>query len=588
MKLSPIPDWGSPRRLALGALVVWALSLLAAAPALPRLARSLGDTDDAMRLTMVRDLASGRGWFDQKLDRLQPPQGVYMHWSRLVDGAEAGLLKLFGAVLAPDRAEIAMRVAWPLLWALPVSVAVLLLARRLGGGRAVFLGLVAAAVSFHASGEFAAGRIDHHAVQIACCLLAVAAAVACRPAGRWAAACGFASALGLAVGLEALPFLALVGAAWGLSWAFGRTAGRLLAAYGAALGLGALGLHALQSPPGRWFTPACDALAINLAAALAVAGLGVCLAAALGARAGRAARLALLALAAAAAVATYLAIEPLCLHGPMAAIDPTLKAVWLDRIREMAPWLTLLGQDPGQALALAAPALAGLAGWAWLARRPEARANPAWRLLGALLIVAIPLSLEASRYSQYALWFAAPLAAAAAADLAEAAARGLMIPAVLGLVALTTLPGVAAGRLSAGRGPASGPSAAGPDHACSDSRAFRRLAALPPGLVLSEIDEGPYVLAETPDAVVQAPYHRMGWGIAAARAALGAPPPLAEAQVRALKVRYIVDCPAHAAQSDRESLAAGSLQRTLDAGRVPPWLEPLSPPDEPLQVYRLR
>jgi len=588
LKLSPIPDWGSPRRVALGAFALWVLSLAAALPALPRLARSLGDTDDAMRLTMVRELASGRGWFDQKLERLQPPQGVYMHWSRLVDGAEAGLLQLFGAVLAPDRAEIAMRLAWPLLWALPVSVAVLLLARRLGGGRAVFLGMVSAAISFHASGEFAAGRVDHHAVQIACCLAAVAAGVARRPAWRAAAVCGLATALGLAVGLEALPFLALVGAGWGLSWAFGRTEGRIVAAYGAALAAGALGLHAVQTPPDRWLTPACDALAINLAAGLAAAGAGLCLAAVLGARAGRAARLALLALAVAAAGAAYLAIAPLCLHGPMAAIDPTLRVLWLDRIREMAPWLTLLGQDPGQALSLAAPALAGLAGWAWLARRRELRANPAWRLLGALLIVSIPFSLEASRYGQYALWFAAPLTAAAAVDLAEVAVRGLMIPAVLGLVALTTLPGEAAGRLAAGQGVPASLSAAGPDSACSDNRAFQRLAGLPPGLVLSEIDAGPYVLAETPDAVVQAPYHRMGWGIAAARAALGAPPAEAEAQVRALGVRYIANCPAHAGQSDRESLAAESLQRTLDAGRAPPWLEPLSPPGEPVQVYRLR
>jgi hypothetical protein len=272
----------------------------------------------------------------------------------------------------------------------------------------------------------------------------------------------------------------------------------------------------------------------------------------------------------------------------MAAIDPALKAVWLDRIREMAPWLTLLGQDPGQAIALAAPALAGLAGWAWLARRPELRANPAWRLLGALLVVSIPFSLEASRYAQYALWFAAPLTAAAAVDLAEVALAGLMIPAVLGLVALTTLPGAAAGRLAAGRGLANGLSTAGADHACTDNRAFQRLAGLPRGLVLSEIDEGPYVLAETADAVVQAPYHRMGWGIAAARAALGAPAPEAEARVRALRVNYIVNCPAHAGQSDRETLAPDSLQRTLDAGRVPPWLEPLSEPAEPLQIYRLR
>jgi hypothetical protein len=106
--------------------------------------------------------------------------------------------------------------------------------------------------------------------------------------------------------------------------------------------------------------------------------------------------------------------------------------------------------------------------------------------------------------------------------------------------------------------------------------------------VLSEIDEGPYILADTPDAAVEAPYHRMGWGIKEARAALAAPPAEAERRVRALKVTYVLNCAAHARQSDRKSLSADSLQKTLDVGQVPAWLEPLSQPQEPLQIFRVR
>ena len=175
---------------------------------------------------------------------------------------------------------------WPVLWVLPLTVAVLLIARRLGGGRAVFLAMVSAALSFHASGEFAPGRVDHHGVQITCCLLALAAATQVS-AVSWAVVCGLASALGLAVGLEALPFLALIGVAMGWWWAFRLTSGRVLAAYGAALGLGILALHALQTPPDRWLLPVCDALAINLVAGLAVAGAGLGAAAALGGRLGQ-------------------------------------------------------------------------------------------------------------------------------------------------------------------------------------------------------------------------------------------------------------------------------------------------------------
>lgn len=50
------------------------------------LPNALGDTDDATRLVMVRDMFAGHGWWDQKITRLQPPVGLYMHWSRLLDG----------------------------------------------------------------------------------------------------------------------------------------------------------------------------------------------------------------------------------------------------------------------------------------------------------------------------------------------------------------------------------------------------------------------------------------------------------------------------------------------------------------------
>jgi hypothetical protein len=404
----------------------------------------------------------------------------------------------------------------------------------------------------------------------------------------WAAACGLASAVGLAVGLEALPFLAVIGIATGGWWALGQRSGRALAAYGATLGLGVLGLHALQTPPDRWLLPVCDALAINLVAGLGVAGAGLCAAAALGARLARLARLGLLGAVGILAGAAYLVLEPLCLHGPMAALDPEVKSFWLANVREMTPWLALLTRDPSLAVNMAAPALAGLAGWLWLGRRPEMRANPAWLLTGVLLLVSIPLTLQAGRYIQYALWFAAPLSAAALVDFAGVALSGLMVPAVLLFTAVASLPGLAIGRLAALHGHTQSMASADVADRCADTRSLRPLAKLPAGLVLSEIDEGPYILANTPHSAVQAPYHRMGAGMKEARAALGAPPSEAERQVRALKVDYVVNCAAHARQSDRSGLAADSLQRGLDAGRVPVWLEPLSRPGEPLQIFRVR
>src|ERR1043165_7742792 len=101
MKFSPPPDFGSTRRLAFAALAV---TLVASAGLIlqhSHLTKTLGDPDDAMRLVLVRDLMSGRGWYDQLVTRLQPPLGTYMHWSRLLDGLLAGLIWLFRLLAAP-------------------------------------------------------------------------------------------------------------------------------------------------------------------------------------------------------------------------------------------------------------------------------------------------------------------------------------------------------------------------------------------------------------------------------------------------------------------------------------------------------
>ena len=87
MRLSRTPDLSGRWTMVAAALVVMLVAgvsmLVTDVKGLPV---GLGDTDDATRLVMVRNLIHGAGWYDQLFTRLQPPQGVYMHWSRLVDG----------------------------------------------------------------------------------------------------------------------------------------------------------------------------------------------------------------------------------------------------------------------------------------------------------------------------------------------------------------------------------------------------------------------------------------------------------------------------------------------------------------------
>src|SRR6185312_16839850 len=95
---SAIPDLRSARALAAVAAVACLLAaLLLGVTSLPLYLKGYGDTDDAVRLVLVRQLRSGQaGWYHPEIFRLQVPTGALMHWSRLVDGGIAGLDRLIG------------------------------------------------------------------------------------------------------------------------------------------------------------------------------------------------------------------------------------------------------------------------------------------------------------------------------------------------------------------------------------------------------------------------------------------------------------------------------------------------------------
>ena len=81
---------------------------------------ALGDTDDNMRLMQVRALLAGQDWFDLRQYRLNPPGGLDIHWSRLVDLPIAGLILLLQPFVGTPWAE---RLACGVAPLLPLGVA---------------------------------------------------------------------------------------------------------------------------------------------------------------------------------------------------------------------------------------------------------------------------------------------------------------------------------------------------------------------------------------------------------------------------------------------------------------------------------
>ena len=566
--------------------VVWG-TMLAGSRA--KLSTTLGDTDDALRLVLVRALARGEsGWWDQHVMRLQPPEGVYMHWSRLVDGGIALVMRAFELVFARPEAETLTRFAWPMLLVIPAVWAALAVARRLGGDKALLPAAGMLALNPMLYTQWWPGRIDHHNVQIASVMVALAGALRAGTAGGVLA--GAASALGLAVGLEALPFMAIIGAGIALAFLVEPERGAAVArAYSLTLLVLSTTLYGLQTPPDRWGVVACDVIAVNLWAALAVAGAGLFISIRLTSGRSFGFRLASIGLTGALAAAAYVALDPVCLKGPLGAVDPRIKPIWMNQVAEMRGLFEKAWKRRTAFLFTAYVAsLLGAVAWIVLARRKEDR-TPGLYLTGALFLAGFLLAIDAERMVNYASWCAAPMVGAALSRLFDRPGRSrVMVILATGLISqqaqiplLDYIPGW--------KKPPDATAKNGmrKTDLCIEGTAFKTLRTQPVGLVVGEIDLGPRILAQTPHSVLAAPYHRMSYGILAANEALSAPPGRDEQIARRIGAAYFVTCPARTRQFNHQ-LGPNSLQLRLDHGRPPAWLEAISPPGDPLQAYRVR
>ncbi|WP_406856050.1 hypothetical protein ABEG18_26670 [Alsobacter sp. KACC 23698] len=560
----------------------------------PTLGVAFRDTDDAMRLVQVRDLMAGQGWFDLVQHRLDPANPVPMHWSRLIDAPLALLIRAFGLVADGAAAERLAMATWPALVLLAALLAVRALALRLGGPRAALPALMMLGLGLSMLWQFAPGRIDHHNVQAVLTLWMFATLLQDGPGH--AARCGFLTALMLAVGLETLPY-ALAGALVMTGRCFEGDARRAEArAYGLVLAVAVTALTVTTVPPALWTAGACDSLSLTYAATAAIGGLG--LAALASPRLPQRARLACLCGLAGGILALFAAIEPACLKGPFGQVDRRLWPVWLDYVDELKPWTTIFAEDPGSAVIMALGPALGLASAADLLRDPRRRRD--WAVLAYLAsaLLAFVAGCLQIRTMFYANIFALPLIAAAIGRRAEATAfaggSALLVALAGGLMlSSTTWAVLASAVLPDGSAPAdhppgaaaataaSRPRAGVDDSACQDLRQYDVLARQAPGLVVSPLSLGPFVLAGTPHSVLSAPYHRQSRGIVDGDAILSAPPALALDRLRARGAAYLLLCSRSPQAQDHDGLKARLIRGEAVAG-----LEPI-PTGGALQLYRV-
>jgi hypothetical protein len=548
------------------------------------------DTDDAMRLTEVRDFLGGQNWFDLVEHRLNTPYGGLIHWSRLIDLPESivvGLLRLpFGAM-----GDIIAAYAWPLLLLLPLLWLSARLSVRLGGRAALLPGLLLPAFSLITMAEFAPGRFDHHSAQILLALIMLDCATLSLARPRAAIGAGLAAAAALAIGNEALPMVGAIVFVFGLSWAFNPRTAIAMRHFGLSFALGMAVALAQGVPPDRWFVPMFDAISIVFTTAAMLCAIAF-VALSLAPLKTLQSRLAAGIASGIVIIAIIVALWPAILKGPYGALDPWLITNWIDHISEAEPWLTSLLSDPVYPVAVMLPSLLALGYGVWnVVRKVDDRGL--WLVYAGTLAVTLLITLLQIRAARFATPIAVPgcaafigaiwrwqgprrgLAPTIPVFLSWIVSSGLAVGVVATIVVLL-IPGYAAATTD-------------PYHdagqACLMPSAFADLAGLPPERIMTPIDLGSHMLAFTHHAVVAAPYHRNQEAVLDAFHFFNQP--IAEARdiLDARGIGLVVFCPSMAEIRGFVDHAPDSFVSLFAAGKLPAWLVDQSLPTSPLKIY---
>jgi hypothetical protein len=565
-------------------LVVGAMMVRSAIPALTQW--TFPDPDDAMRLVQVRDWLAGQSWFDVTQYRLNAPAGGPMHWSRFVDIPIAAVILLARPFAGQHGAETAALIVVPLL---TLGIAMLLVHRiafRLMHGPAALLAVLATPLSLGAMKQMRIMRIDHHGWQIVLALLTTLAVLDDKRPRRSGLVAGAAMALWLNISIEALPFVAAVGAWFAFEWLRDSSAGERLKAYLAALAAASLLLFIVTHLPSVWFAHPHDVLNVAHLAGFAVAALGCHFAVSPGANLQL--RLARLCGVGLVALAAMFAIDPHFLQGPFSSLDPLVAQWWYAGVDEGMPVWRL--SPDAAAIGLAQP-LVGLAGALLAIGKTRDDARQAWNafafLLFAMTLASVFVIREATTASVMSLPSTAFLCAAALRRAQSLSLMPLRVAATTGAMFIMA-PAYAAPALVMPADPRL-INAMQSSNTCVTRPQLRKLDALPPSNIAAPLDITPAVLASTSHRLIASGYHRNNDAIHDVILLFAGKPAVSREIMVRRKIDYVVFCPRAPEAIRWASRGPGGLAAMLNDGRAPEWLDPVAIPGlTGLRVLRVR
>lgn len=218
------------------------------------------ESDNYTYLAQVMDWLKGQGWYDHVQHRLAPPEGTFLHFSRLAEIPLAALTLLFGLTGLPMVGATTLAamtypplLLWGLFWAAR-WVAESFMPREWTRITA-YIVLFSQALLF----QFSLGHVGHREPALILTLLSFGCV--CRmlvqaEAGKWAAWSGFLFAFSLALALETLPWVMLLSLVIGV-WLLvtGKVAVRPALIFAGTLFLSSLFFLAIYRRPAEWLDP---------------------------------------------------------------------------------------------------------------------------------------------------------------------------------------------------------------------------------------------------------------------------------------------------------------------------------------------
>jgi hypothetical protein len=549
----------------------------------------LPDTDDNMRIMQVRALLHGQGWYDLRNYRMNPPYGANIHWSRLVDLPIAGLILALRPFLGGAAAERWAVAVAPMLPYLLLLFSLALTARRLLGPTAYLLAFTALFFAGSNNGMFTPERIDHHGWQLALLALSVSS-IADRDRVRGGIVLGLSTALSLAIGLEMIIYLALLGAAVVLFWVDEPQERERLRAYAVTLG-GATALAFLIFASNDNRKAVCDALSpVWLSDALI--GSAVMFALAWLTPGDWKRRLALGAVGGLVIAAFHAFTWPHCIQR-LEGVSPEVDRLWLSHVKEARP---VYRHGWRIATLIVALPITGAIGWAVLAWRRWGDRELRRRILGAALpcFTASLLLLWQTRTGPAAqmtavvggaaiVWLLLPrfwnsrnfLSVVVGSFLVVAIGGGMLVPIVVGFI---PEPPTSARDKQIGKA----------NNLCGSMWGLRPIAFQPKGVVMTFVDLGPRLIAVTHHDAITGPYHRNGQQIADVMNFWRGSEPQSHRLATKYRVNYVLSCPNSSTTTIFTAEAPKGFYGQLQNGRAPSWLKPVPlPKDSPYRMWRV-